>query len=1446
MPTSPPGLPVGLSTFAQVKPNGDGTVTQSLSLRPQYRRTTSGLVAVDPSVKASNDRSVPAAAEGALRPIRFGAEASQVARLDLDAGPVSLSAPGLRIGAPQVEPDGVVYRGVAADTDLAYRVSAGGLKEEVTLSSSASPTSFSFHLADPKGALGAARPTPGGGYVFANKVDDATVELPPPFAYEQKRAGADGSGAPRDLASASMTLTEAGDGWDLTVSVNPQWLAGKSFPVVLDPTVSFSNGNAFDGSYGYKPSLNPGCAGCYGVNGADPTNATGTYNDAVSDFQPARSAFRFNLDSIPVGSKVKAANLNLYIAGCLGSGANYYCDEHSYPVELHAFTAQWDANTATWNSLNATTAPGAFGGYTQPAFPGGTRQWAPPISMTGQVQSWVNGAANNGFALMLPYQPPNWGGPAYASAEDTAYPHPYLSVDYEATTPGTPGTVTASAANASAQVNWSPPSSNGGSPIDSYAVNVFDPDGSYTGIQVRVCGTCTSATIGGLANGRAYYFGVYAHNIVGYGTPGMSGFVTPAVPPGAPTSLQGSVSTGWYHSLIGRPDGTVAAFGLNNVGQLGNNTTVDARVPTAVPGLSGVVQVAAGYAHSLALKADGTVWAWGYNAYGNLGNNSTVQSNVPVKVAGLSGVVSVSTSFNHNLAVKSDGTVWAWGYNSNGQLGNNTTTQSTIPVKVPGLANIVSVSAGYAHSLTLRSDGGVFAFGLNNGGQLGSGTTVDSYAPIQVANVVSAVAVDAGLAHSVALRGDGAVWTWGYNAYGQLGNNSTVQANVAIVVPGLSGVTAVSAHGGYDTMARKADGTLWAWGYNADGQLGNNSTVQSNVPVLVPGLAGVTQVSAGLYHTLAATADGGLAAFGDNANGQLGNNTLVDARTPITPTGPGLAPQSPTLAAASPGRTVNVTWAAPALTGGRPITGYNLTLYKGTPGAGVSTATKTCPGPCTAAAFTDLAYSTTYHVTVAAVTAAGTGPAATSNPATSQAMATAGNGEGVIQWTPPTGGDPISGYVIKLFDTSGTTPVLVGSQTVAADQAGLLWTGLTNGTSYAFSIYTQTVNGDILHTTSGNITPDGTIPTSLLVPGTPVAQDMQDRQSTVTWAPAGLAVPATLGILGTTYTVRAFKDCDLTSAPVATTQAVQPTTGQPTATVTGLKNGTSYCFTAEATNLIILNSGQSPASNTVVPAGRPFAPVGVVARRGQQKASVFWSPPPVRPDGTPGNNGAEITGYTVAVYSTSVGPSPIRTIDLPALPTQVIVDGLQNGTSYSFTVRARNGASPDPSDESERSQEVTPAGAPFEPFSVVAVTFGRYQAKVSWSPPVARPDGTPGDNGDRIVQYRISASPPCPNCSGMNLGGDDRASNIVGLDPDTEYTFSVRAVNSFGPSAPTSATPVRTDPEPPPPPPPPPPSPPPAPNPPGAPSQVAVTIGNRQAAVTWVGQRTRRPLQGYR
>ena len=319
-----------------------------------------------------------------------------------------------------------------------------------------------------------------------------------------------------------------------------------------------------------------------------------------------------------------------------------------------------------------------------------------------------------------------------------------------------------------------------------------------------------------------------------------------------------SVAAGSSHSLALCSDGTVVAWGNNYYGQLGNNSTTNSQVPVLVDAsgvLSGksVVSVAAGGSHSLALCSDGTVVAWGYNNYGQLGNNSTTNSQVPVLVDAtgvLSGkaVVSIDARYSYSLALCFDGIVVGWGYNRSGQLGNNSTTDTN---KTPVLADlsgvlsgktVVSVAAGNLHSLALCSDGTVAAWGNNYAGQLGNNGTTNSKVPVLVdttgvLNGKTVVAVACGADSSRALCSDGTVVAWGYNYYGQLGNNSTTNSQVSVLVDAsgvLSGKSVVSvAAGGSHSLALCSDGTVASWGYNSSGRLGNNSTTNSKIPVLV-------------------------------------------------------------------------------------------------------------------------------------------------------------------------------------------------------------------------------------------------------------------------------------------------------------------------------------------------------------------------------------------------------------------------------------------------------------------------------------------------------------------------------------------------------------------------------------------------------------------------------------
>jgi alpha-tubulin suppressor-like RCC1 family protein len=248
--------------------------------------------------------------------------------------------------------------------------------------------------------------------------------------------------------------------------------------------------------------------------------------------------------------------------------------------------------------------------------------------------------------------------------------------------------------------------------------------------------------------------------------------------------------------------------------------------------------IAAGNNFTVALKNDGTVWTWGGNSNGQLGNGTTTDSNIPVQVSGASGlsnVVGVAAGSNHTVALINSGAVWAWGSNSNGQLGNGTTTDSNTPLVVGGLSTIMAIAAGNNFTIALQNSGlnsQVWACGSNNNGQLGDGTTTDRWSVVKVSGMSStgAIGIAAGYDHAVAMKTDGTVWTWGGNSNGQLGNGTTTGSVTPMQVSGMSGVAAIAA-GEKDTVILKIDSTVWAWGYNFYGQLGNNSTTDSSIPV---------------------------------------------------------------------------------------------------------------------------------------------------------------------------------------------------------------------------------------------------------------------------------------------------------------------------------------------------------------------------------------------------------------------------------------------------------------------------------------------------------------------------------------------------------------------------------------------------------------------------------------
>jgi len=258
--------------------------------------------------------------------------------------------------------------------------------------------------------------------------------------------------------------------------------------------------------------------------------------------------------------------------------------------------------------------------------------------------------------------------------------------------------------------------------------------------------------------------------------------------------------------------------------------------------------------------------------------NVTIINNVPI-----------AAGVEHSLALREGGTVWAWGKNYNQLAQQDPREMLTIhpPFPIKGLRDVVAVAAGYRHSLALREDGTVWAWGKNYG-QLGDGTTQGDYSytpPVQVKGISDVKAITVAVVtfssgHSLALKKDGTVWAWGSNYYGQLGDGTTERRYTPVQVKGLSDVAAITTAIDH-TLALKKDGTVWAWGNNWSGQLGDGATEPRYTPVQAKGLRDMVAVAAGNSHSLALKKDGTVWAWGSNYYGQLGDGTTERSYTPV-------------------------------------------------------------------------------------------------------------------------------------------------------------------------------------------------------------------------------------------------------------------------------------------------------------------------------------------------------------------------------------------------------------------------------------------------------------------------------------------------------------------------------------------------------------------------------------
>jgi alpha-tubulin suppressor-like RCC1 family protein len=364
-----------------------------------------------------------------------------------------------------------------------------------------------------------------------------------------------------------------------------------------------------------------------------------------------------------------------------------------------------------------------------------------------------------------------------------------------------------------------------------------------------------------------------------------------------------AVSGGGEHSLALLGNATMLGWGANREGQLGTGTTASSRVPVAITNfatLGGVTAIAAGGEFSLALLTNGTVLAWGANEEGELGNGKTTRVTSPAAVKGLGNVTAIAAGGEFALARLSNGTVMSWGAGTEGQLGGGKFSKSLTPVAVKGLSGVTAIAAGGEFALARLSNGTVMSWGSNQAAQLGvpaevksigEGETeeveiVHSDVPLPVQQLSGVTAIAAGGEHALALLGDGEVSAWGGNGAGQLGNGAQGgMSNDPTPVANLSGVTAIAA-GGHHSLALLDGGSVLAWGYNPDGQLGIGSNLDSPVPVAVMGIGHVAGIAGGGSHSLS---------FGPpppSVSGVAPNSGPQPGATAVTITGANLAEAS--------------------------------------------------------------------------------------------------------------------------------------------------------------------------------------------------------------------------------------------------------------------------------------------------------------------------------------------------------------------------------------------------------------------------------------------------------------------------------------------------------------------------------------------------------------------------